>query len=59
MKPRSKRILRLLLFALGGALAGYAYFFLFWLHQGLRHYGQSLAFHAVYGGAGPVYRLCQ
>ena len=43
----------------GGRFGGLCVLFLFWLHQGLRHYGQSLAFHAVYGGAGPVYRLCQ
>ena len=52
MKPRSKRILRLLLFALGGALAGYVYYFFFGCTKGCAITGspwRSMLYMAVLG----------
>ena len=52
MKPKSKRILRLLLFALAGALAGYAYYFFFVCTRGCAITGspwRSMLYMAVLG----------
>ena len=52
MKPKSKRILRLLLFALAGALAGYAYYFFFGCTRGCAITGspwRSMLYMAVLG----------
>lgn len=52
MKPKGKRILRLLLFALAGALAGYAYYFFFGCTRGCAITGspwRSMLYMAVLG----------
>ena len=52
MKPKGKRILRLLLFALAGALAGYAYYIFFGCTNGCAITGspwRSMLYMAVLG----------